>query len=109
VSSEFNRSARPDGTGSDHGSIGASAAIYSGAFTNGPIVLGNVVNETGVNAWGKGAVVSSLGRQLEIKDFTGTLAYLLRAPSPFIGLGDLSLVTLQGTTLVPKCELSKRV
>ncbi len=40
--SEFGRSARSDGSGSDHGFNQMITSIYSGAIKNGPFVVGNI-------------------------------------------------------------------
>ncbi len=42
VLSEFNRSARSSGSGSDHGFNQMVTSVFSGAFSNGPIVVGNI-------------------------------------------------------------------
>ncbi len=105
---EFNRSARVDGSGSDHGYLGASVALYSGGF-NGPLVLGNVMAAPGANAWGRGAPVAGLGRQLQLNDVASTIAYLLRTPSPVTSAN--SLVSVNSTThaIAGSVEKSKRV
>lgn len=40
--SDFGRSARADGSGSDHGFNQMVTSVFSGAFTNGPHVVGNI-------------------------------------------------------------------
>ncbi|MNT35536.1 hypothetical protein D3C72_1715670 [compost metagenome] len=42
IQGDFGRSARADGTGSDHGYNQMVTSAFSGAFTNGPIVVGNI-------------------------------------------------------------------
>lgn len=42
VISEFNRSARVNGTGSDHGFNQMVTSVFSGAITRGPFVVGNI-------------------------------------------------------------------
>ncbi len=85
LSGEFNRDARIDGSGSDHGWKGKSVSYFSGAFKNGPLVMGVLKNSTGNTAgvWGEGAVDPILGKQLELHDMAATLAHLLRVPNPF--------------------------
>jgi hypothetical protein len=101
---EFNRSARVDGTGSDHGYLGKSVALYSGGF-NGPLVVGNIRAQTGSSAWGMGATVTQLGRQLQMNDMAATISYLLRTPSPITSA--TSLVTVNATTGVITANVEK--
>jgi hypothetical protein len=42
IQGDFGRSAKADGTGSDHGFNQMVTSAFSGAFTNGPIVVGNI-------------------------------------------------------------------
>lgn len=42
IISEFNRTARSNGSGSDHGFNQMVTSAFSGAFNNGPIVVGNI-------------------------------------------------------------------
>ncbi|UOF01607.1 hypothetical protein [Bdellovibrio reynosensis] len=42
IISEFDRSGRSNGTGSDHGFNQMVTSVYSGAITNGPFVVGNI-------------------------------------------------------------------
>lgn len=92
---EFNRSARMDGSGSDHGYQGKSLALYSGGF-KGSVVIGNVPANTGVYAWGPGAINATLGRSVQLNDMAATIAYLLRTPSPITSAS--SLVTINPST-----------
>jgi hypothetical protein len=97
---EFGRSARADATGSDHGYLGSSCCIYSGAL-NGPLVLGNVYNtkkqdSSDSGTWGNGAPVTELGRPLNLSDWSSTLAYLLRVPSPVTSATSLILADSTG-------------
>ncbi len=49
ITSDFNRSARTDGLGSDHGFNQMVTSVYSGAIKNGPYVVGNI-KKTGLDA-----------------------------------------------------------
>jgi uncharacterized protein (DUF1501 family) len=42
IQGDFGRSAKADGSGSDHGFNQMVTSAFSGAFTNGPIVIGNI-------------------------------------------------------------------
>lgn len=42
VQGDFGRSARSNGSGSDHGFRQMATSVFSGAFNNGPIVVGNI-------------------------------------------------------------------
>lgn len=103
---EFNRMAMSDGAGSEHGHLGKSISLLSGAY-NAPLVLGNIVGANNVNGWGKGANVAGMGRQLQLNDMVSTIAYLLRTPSPVTSAS--SLVSLDGSTLIPAIEKARRV
>ncbi|MCB9024867.1 MAG: DUF1501 domain-containing protein [Bdellovibrionaceae bacterium] len=85
VSSEFNRSPKNSGTGSDHGWQGASTTIYSGAFGS-PLILGNLKSNPGGSyegTWGFGGEVKELSnKQLGLNHMAATVATLLRTPSP---------------------------
>lgn len=48
VMGDFARSARTDGSGSDHGFNQMVTSVYSGAITNGPFVVGNI-RRSGLN------------------------------------------------------------
>jgi len=108
LSSEFNRNARADGSGSDHGSRGKSVSYYSGAFKNGPLILGALKNSTGVNQgmWGEGAVDPNFGKQLELMEMGATLAHLLRVPSPFTFAGSCCTLDRSGN-LTPVASKTK--
>lgn len=103
VGSEFNRSPRSDGGGSDHGYQGASLALYSGAI-KGPEVIGNVlVNApfaTHAGSWGYGAANPLLtgGQSLDYGYIAATLAFMLGVPSPLSSR--IPLVSLSGPGFV---------
>ncbi|MFS4458206.1 DUF1501 domain-containing protein [Bdellovibrio sp. HCB2-146] len=42
IQGDFGRTARSNGTGSDHGYNQMVTSVFSGAFTNGPVVVGNI-------------------------------------------------------------------
>lgn len=82
---EFNRSPRPDGTGSDHGWEGASMTLYSGAFqSSGPLIVGDLKkNGRGLGSWGYGSTnMPILNRQLHLGDLAATLAFVLKGKNP---------------------------
>lgn len=88
--SEFNRAPRVDRRGSDHGWKAKSTAIYSGAITGGPYIAGNMRLNSSTDypgPWGHGAATKTREGtfidQLSIAHLHSTLAYLLRAPTPF--------------------------
>lgn len=95
VGGEFNRNGGNDGFGSDHGWMGKSVALYSGAI-KGPVILGNLANDN-ENTWGKGGVVPQLGRQLGLNDMASTIAYLLRTTSPVTSASSLVTIDSDGT------------
>jgi len=107
---EFGRNPLDSGVGSDHGYLGSSSAIYSGAI-GGPIVLGNIYqNSPQVNysgSWGHGAPVAELGEPLNLAHWASTIAYLLRTPSP-VTAGE-SLLTMSGSNVIPTIEKAKQV
>ena len=105
---EFGRSATTTGFGSDHGYMGSSSTIYSGAL-KGNLVLGNIRNngdKTGT--WGQGAPVAQLGRALSVSDWASTVAYLLRVPSPASASPSL-LVSASGGGYSSLIEKAKQV
>lgn len=98
---EFGRSARTDATGSDHGYLGSSSSIYCGALT-GPLILGNIYNNkkqdsSDSGTWGRGAPVNELGRALNLSDWTSTIAYLLRVPSPITAANSVLTMNTDGS------------
>jgi hypothetical protein len=105
---EFNRSARMDGSGSDHGSAGKSLALYSGAF-KGSVVVGNVHAHTGVFAWGPGAINATLGRPIQMNDMAATIAYLLRTPSPISSAASLISINPNTKIIDALVEKARRV
>lgn len=56
-SSEFERSVRPDGTGSDHGYNQMVSSVLSGAVTNGPHVVGNIYTTPSIGTQGIAAPI----------------------------------------------------
>lgn len=113
MNGEFGRNARNDGTGSDHGFVGSSSAIYSGAIS-GPIVLGNIyqsrkqsANGIDTGTWGYGAPVAELGKPIDLGHWMSTLATLLRVPSPITAGEPLIMDT--GTEIKSLVEKAKQV
>lgn len=113
TTAEFSRSARFNGSGSDHGYWGQSTSIISGAFTNGPVLTGNIlVNDTGPKkdqfsttyrykgTWGSSSTVrfGSEKQTISLKHVNASIANVLRIspnPWPF----NNRLFSLSGTTL----------
>lgn len=85
VTSEFNRSARADGDGADHGWQGSNFTILSGMIDQ-FAVRGNIkTTETGAykGTWGLAAGVSELnGREAIIGNAASTIASLMEVKSP---------------------------
>lgn len=85
VAGEFNRSAKRDGSGSDHAFNGASLSLFSGAFSQ-PLVVGDIIPSVSSNAyrgtWGEGADIDKFNRKLKLSDVSATIASLLGAPRP---------------------------
>jgi hypothetical protein len=86
VTSDFNRSARTDLTGSDHGYNGSNISWVSGMISSCDLV-GNIqadTNATYLGSWGKAAGVSSLtGNQtIRMGNLASTVASALEVPSP---------------------------
>ena len=86
VTSDFNRSARNDLTGSDHGYNGSNISWVSGMISNCDLV-GNIQADTETNyqgSWGKAAGVSGItGNQtLRMGNLASTVAAALGVPSP---------------------------
>lgn len=109
TSSEFNRSPRVEGSGSDHGGNATSMTIYSGAI-NGPHVIGNTTPTGGTDyagSWGEGGTISTLGEPLNVGHVGSTLAAMLKQPSPITAVQ--SVVVEQNGVLVPIIEKSKQV
>ncbi|KYG67783.1 hypothetical protein AZI87_00420 [Bdellovibrio bacteriovorus] len=105
IISEFNRSARANGTGSDHGFNQMVTSVYTGAFSNGPYVVGNIIKGghgggyTGTQ--GIGAAIdgyNQAGRPTPTMA-ASTVAALLRVPkNPYENLA-APLVELSGNSL----------
>jgi hypothetical protein len=98
INSEFNRSARNDGSGSDHGWDGSNFSLLSGAI-DGLKVIGSVKKDTyGVSH----PVVELANRDMSIGNVHSSLAAILKVKSPtpndqsFLGLKDNKVVTFIG-------------
>lgn len=106
IMSDFNRSARADGSGSDHGYNQMITSIFSGAFDNGPEVIGNVARDSGSSQYsgsqGLGAPItgySQSGRP-DTKAMASTVSQLLNVNgNPWANLAE-PLLSLSGTKLV---------
>lgn len=107
---EFGRNPLDTGEGSDHGYLGSSSAIYSGAI-NGPIILGNIYQNSPQpnysGSWGHAAPVAELGESLNLGHWASTIAYLLKTPSPVTAAG--SVLAMKGTDLMPVIEKARQV
>lgn len=92
IGAEFNRIPRIDGSGSDHGVIGSSATLISGAFTQFD-VIGNVKvdpqgSATYIGTWGHSADynLGGMDRPIQVNDVAYTAALMM-------GLNPNGLVT----------------
>ena len=108
---EFSRSTKTDGSGSDHGYLGGSSSIYSGALT-GPMVLGNILIDDPSDhryrgTWGQSAPVSELGKTIDLGHWSSTIAQLLRVPSPITA--SKSLLMEKDSSFVPIIEKARQV
>lgn len=109
LSSEFNRSARTLGHGSDHGYVGCGTSLYSGMFqtSDGPLVIGNISNNKSgggyAGTWGVGAPVADMGnRMLGIGNLMSTVTGLsgyvspLKNDAPLLKMNNGKLMNLAG-------------
>ncbi|MGE0527140.1 MAG: hypothetical protein AB7G93_09710 [Bdellovibrionales bacterium] len=83
ISSEWNRSPRADGTGSDHGVTGSNVSLISGMI-QGPVVIGNIRADSGLplypGTWGVAApwrFDDNLTRPFVVTDVTRTITGML--------------------------------
>ena len=105
IMSDFNRSAKGDSSGADHGYNQMVTSVFSGAL-NGPEVVGNVTRDAGIGAYpgsqGVGAAISGYS-QVGIPDtkaMASTMSQLLNVGSnPWENLAQ-PLIQLSGTSLV---------
>jgi len=98
VGAEFSRVPRNDRTGSDHGWMGNTFSIFSGAV-KAPMVVGNILSNATLNApvystastWGHASPVQVDGatRSLSISHVCATVAELLRVKKPVAGSSTL--------------------
>ncbi len=98
VSSEFNRSARSNGTGSDHGWRGSNVSLYSGKI-QAPEIIGNIsaggTGATYEGTWGVAAPSSEIGnREINIGNMISSVSTILGIRS--VTSNDQSLVYEQG-------------
>lgn len=96
ISSEFGRSTRTDGTGSDHGFNQMVTSIFSGAYGGGPYLVGNI-NKSGHPGEG---YIGTQGIGAEIKNYNqkgrptplmaaSTIAQLLNVnKNPYVNLAE---------------------
>jgi hypothetical protein len=105
--SDFGRSARTDGSGSDHGFNQMVTSVFSGAFANGPFVVGNISQAGHGGGYGGtqgiGAAIPGYnqnGRPTPVAA-ASTVATLLRLPKNHYENLAAPLVKLNGDQLVP--------
>jgi hypothetical protein len=107
--SDFGRSPRSDGSGSDHGYKQMVTSVFSGAFTNGPVVVGNIAQQgygTGSNYEGTVGLAAPISGYNQSGAPTpsaaaSTVAAILRVPkNPYENIA-APLVKLNGDQLVP--------
>ena len=106
--SEFNRSARPNGNGSDHGWRGSNATLFSGMI-KAPIVIGNIQEEKDSrNGWGIAAPLDELGgREMVIGNVASSISNILGCESPTPN--DQSLVKIENHQVKSLTGRSKNV
>lgn len=87
ITSEFERSPRNDGSGSDHGFDGMVTSVLSGAIRNGPFVVGNIRRQDdnpGVytGTWGYRAQTNVQGQNVLLTPthIASTLSQILGSP-----------------------------
>jgi hypothetical protein len=88
VNAEFNRSARNDGRGADHGPNGSCYTLFSGMISA-PLVVGDIKVETGVSSyggsWGVGAPMPEfVNQQAVVGNAASTVSLMMgtRTPTP---------------------------
>ncbi|MBX3020223.1 MAG: DUF1501 domain-containing protein [Bdellovibrionales bacterium] len=108
VRGEFGRFGRDDGSGSDHAGAAGIASFYSGII-QGPMVVGNVRNNSGgAGSYGDAAPVTTLGgTNLDGGNMSASIATLLRAPSPVTARG--TVLAEQNGKIVSLIEAPKQV
>lgn len=109
MTSEFNRSARDDGTGADHGFRAHSISLHGGMI-KGPLVLGDIKRgETSgryKGTWGEAAPTRLLNGESEvikIGHIAETILTLLGIPG--LSVNAFSLMTKDGKPLTKKARL----
>lgn len=102
---DFTRIARLDGAGSDHGFFQLGSSVISGAFNNGPVVVGNILQGAATGYYG-----GTVGTATQIDDYnvkgapgpvfaSSQIAELLRLhENPFRNLAN-PVVKLNGSNL----------
>lgn len=112
ISSEFNRTPRIDGSGSDHGFMGSAVTLISGKF-NKPAVIGNIKKASYNNTYqGTFGVAANFPLQTETRPLR--INDVARSVSALLGIDDVttngeSLVVPSGNFWVPRKEEAKNV
>lgn len=110
ITSEFNRSARNDGAGADHGWNGQNYTIFSGAVDR-LTVLGNIqtttTSKTHGGTWGVAGGLKELsGREAILGNAISTVSTLVKVPTP--APNDQSFVALNSagkiTPVITSCQ-----
>jgi hypothetical protein len=112
LSSEFNRSARDDGMGSDHGWQGSSACVFSGMLESlavvGNIEANHTKDKTHKGSWGVAAPLPDLnGREMIIGNVASTVATMLEMDSPTPN--DAGFVKKQGNKVTVHASRPKNI
>lgn len=109
MGSEFNRSARHDGSGGDHAWQANSMALLSGSIQT-PYVLGNISvgSSTGQfrGTWGQGTGITHEGSPntiLNLGHYASSICNALRVPSPTSNFAGIVTTTSQGI-IVPSVD-----
>lgn len=108
VTSEFSRSPRRDGTGSDHGFSGTNYAIYNGSIPE-VTVVGNThqANSFYTGPWMAGPVEELGGREALIGNVASTFAAMVEMKSPTPN--DTSFVYKRNGVILPSFKGPKNV
>lgn len=114
IASEFGRSPRSDGTGSDHGFNAMVSSVISGAIKKGPFVIGNIaqgrsLDTTYAGTWGERAPTSVQGQNVLLSPLhlNSSMTTLLGSSvNPWVNLAPSLLQALNGE-IVPASGISE--
>lgn len=104
VISDFGRSARANGSGSDHGFNQMISSVFSGAIHSGPFVVGNVLKSSQLGSQALAAPIEGYNQKGPPAPtmMASTVASLLRLPNnPFANVAE-PLVVIQNGQIILK-------